>query len=411
MSNALAISATTLTLQSLLAGATPNVTVQPPDRARGAGGGDQLNLFLYQTAPNAAWRNAELPGPVRTGEANQPPLPLTLRYLITAYADDEAKGHAVLGRAMSVLHDHMLLSSDDIRNATLAALPESDLHRQLERVRITLLPLGLEDWSKLWSGFQTQFRLSAAYEVSVVLIESTRPKRSPLPVLRQGSEDRGPFAVASGAPFLESIRLPDGQRSGALGSLLTLTGTNLTTENTQVMFRHPQVDRPDLEVPAPRRLVPQPGDKPGELSVTLPDDAASLSDWLPGFYTVSLRLEPPNLPAWNSNELPFGLAPSITVSPLTAPAGNLSLTLTCRPRLHREQRVLLLFGDRQVEAQSVSTPADPAQPSTLTFQLNGVTAGEYVVRLRVDGVDSLPVVRTGTPPRLEFDPNQKMVIS
>jgi hypothetical protein len=47
------------------------------------------------------------------------------------------------------------------------------LHEQVERVRITLQPLTLEEVAKLWNVFQTPYRISVAYEVSVVLIEST----------------------------------------------------------------------------------------------------------------------------------------------------------------------------------------------------------------------------------------------
>ncbi len=51
-------------------------------------------------------------------------------------------------------------------------------------MRITLQPLSVEEISKLWTAFQTQFRTSVSYQVSVVLIESQRPAKTPLPVLR-----------------------------------------------------------------------------------------------------------------------------------------------------------------------------------------------------------------------------------
>ena len=44
-------------------------------------------------------------------------------------------------------------------------LRDSDLQDQVERVRITAQPLSLEEMSKLWMTFQTQYRISAAYEV------------------------------------------------------------------------------------------------------------------------------------------------------------------------------------------------------------------------------------------------------
>lgn len=83
------------------------------------------------------------------------------------------------------------------------------------------------------------------------------------------------------------------------------------------------------------------------------------------------------------------------------------------PRLRPEQEagVRLLFGASEVTPASIATPGDPSQPTTLTFAVPGVGAGDYVVRLRVDGIDSLPVVYGGTPPILGFDPAQTVHVS
>ena len=70
MSTALAIAAVTNALVNLLgdvdevAGGT-QVTAKPLDKARDNVQGHQLNVFLYQTAPDAAWRNQELPSSTR----------------------------------------------------------------------------------------------------------------------------------------------------------------------------------------------------------------------------------------------------------------------------------------------------------------------------------------------------------
>ena len=94
-----------------------------------------------------------------------------------------------------------------------------------------------------------------------------------------------------------------------------------------------------------------------------------LSRWAPGFYTVVLVVKKSGVPAMASNELALALAPQITVSPTNATAGTVNLTLTCEPRIVTGQRVLLLFGDRQVEPDSITTPADLAQPTTLAFTI------------------------------------------
>jgi len=125
------------------------VTILPPDKARGTNNANQLNLFLYQILPNAAWRNMNIPTQVAHGETGSPPLALKLHYLITAFGRDNDTalpfGHLLLGRAMSILFDHAVLGPDEIRAATTAALPASDLDKQVERVRITLQPMTLEE--------------------------------------------------------------------------------------------------------------------------------------------------------------------------------------------------------------------------------------------------------------------------
>jgi hypothetical protein len=412
MSNPLAIAAVTETLVRLLFNgvnaAIPgtSVTARPLDKARSGITGNQINVFLYQTAPDAAWRNQDLPRQVRPGETAYPPLPLVLYYLVTAYGqnDDDSQAHRLLGYAMSTLHDHPLLSSAEIE----AALPLSDLSTQPERVRITLQPLALEEISKLWAAFQTQYRISAAYQVSVVLIESSRPVRAALPVLRRGEQDRGPAVLALSAPVLTEARPPLPQPSLRLGEDLTLTGQNLDQAGLTVRFAHPRLEAP-LEVPPSAT-----GGTSRQISVHLPDqieDPGALADWAPGFYTVALLVSRPDVPAWTSNSLAVALSPTISVSPLNAPAGDLTLTITCAPRLRAGQGARLLFGEQQLLPQTQTTPVDPSQPTTLTFLVPGATPGEYIIRLRVDGVDSLPFVRVGLPPQLEFAPNQKVTIT
>jgi Pvc16 N-terminal domain len=422
MSNPLAIAAATATLRNLIAKGVSdfpnpdqNITTKPLDKVRSGGATpNQINIFLYQTILNAAWRNLDMPRQVRPGETGQPPLALNLHYLITAYGenDDETKSHRWLGKAMSVLHDHPVLGAQEIQDA----LADSGLQSQIERVRITPQPLTLEEMSKLWAAFQTQYRISAAYAVEVVLIESTLPVSSPLPVLKRGSQDQGVFAVGSPSPALESlqpdVQPPGSQPAAKLGDGLIISGENLSSENVTVRFiRQPMPAAPAL--PETIELTPHAGDNENELKVSLPkiSDDGVMSQWAPGFYNVSLVVKRPSLPSWVTNEIPLPLMPVIIVAPLNATAGDVTLNLTCAPRLRDGQRVLLLFGSRQIPPQNISNPGDTTKPTELTFLVPGAAAGRYVVRLRVDGVDSFPVVKTGTPPVPAFDPQQTVVIA
>src|SRR2546423_12132979 len=122
MINQSAIAAVTARLRSLWVRGVgiPDVTARPLDNARKSATGHQLNLFLYQVLPDAAFRNQDMPRRTKPGETGYPALPLMLYYLLTAYSDDEddTAAHLLLGEAMGVFHDHPLLGAAEIQNAT-----------------------------------------------------------------------------------------------------------------------------------------------------------------------------------------------------------------------------------------------------------------------------------------------------
>jgi Pvc16 N-terminal domain len=405
MSNALAIAAVTATLQAILGNAVTadpdlndtTLTALPPDKARGVMTTNQLNLFLYQILPDAAWRNMNVPQQVKPGETGLPPLALTLHYLITTYGRENDNSqpfdHHLLGRAMSVLYDHALLGPDEIKTA----FPGSDLERQVERVRITLQPLSVEEISKLWTGFATQYRLSVAYEVSVALIDSAQPSRTPLPVLTRGPQDKGLSSQANLTPpfpAIESVTPPNQQTSAKLGDPLTLSGFMLDGANIGVSFNHP-LWATSIEIP------PDPGSTSTQLTVKIPDKPV---DWPAGLYTLAVLVQRPGESSRRTtNSLSFSLAPVMTITPQTAPAGNVTFTVTCSPEVRPEQTVSLLLSDQNIPAAPIV-----AQTPSLSFTAS-LTKGDYFARLRVDGVDSLLVDRSVTPP--VFDQTQKVTMT
>ncbi|MCL4705848.1 DUF4255 domain-containing protein [bacterium] len=423
MSDFRAIAAVTTTLRSLLLKGLgiQEVTARSLDNARKDKTTDQVNLFLYQALPDAAWRNMDMPRQVKPGETGYPPLPLTLYYLLTAYSDDDddIDSHRLLGRAMSILHDHSLLGRNEIKAATenTRDLEESNLHEQIERVRITLQPLTLEEMSKLWSPFQTQYRFSVAYQVSVVLIESTRPVKSPLPVLQRGQEDRGVIAVAGALPILEEVRVPvrgtfagiedirlaRAVPSAQLGDEIALLGRNLAGDSVTVMFK----SQHSTATFAPTQIV-QNTDQLIIAKLQAPGDPADQNSptatWPAGFYTARVMVKRNGEPDRFSNELAFSLAPTIRISPTAARAGDIELTVTCAPMVQPEQRVSLLFNNGEILAKPITAKTD--QPK---FGLTAVAQGEYVVRLRVDGVDSIPIDRQATTP--QFADDQKLKVT
>jgi hypothetical protein len=409
VSNSLAIAAVTATLQSILfqtLTAEPDladtvVTILPPDKARGALNSNQLNLFLYQILPNAAWRNWNIPNQVKPGESGVPPLALNLYYLVTAFGKDndatQPFGHELMGKTMSVLYDHALLGPDEIRNATAANLAASDLDKQVERIRITLQPLLVEEISKLWTGFATQYRLSSAYEVSVALIESTQPVKTPLPILTRGRKDSGIFSqpdLIPPYPAIDSVTPPSQQIAARLGETLTLTGHKLDGTNQGVSFRHP-LWTTSVELSPDTATSTQ-------ITVNVKNDPAN---WPAGLYAIEFLVQrPPDNYRRTTNQLSFSLAPTMTITPQSALAGVITYTVSCIPDVLPQQRASLLLGDFEVLADS-----HPTQSATLTFQTTNIAKGDYFVRLRVDGVDSILVDRAKTPP--EFVATQKVTVT
>lgn len=408
MSSPAAMATVTATLQHLLAGVVPGATVttQPPSTARNGGSGEQINIFLYGTHCNTAFSNAPMPGETRRGEHAYPPMPLVLKYLITAYGinDDDISGQQLMGLAMSLLHDHPLIGPSDIVGIT----PDSNLHQQMERIRITPDVLTLDDMSKIWASFQSaEYRLSTGYEVSVVLIESTRAGRAPLPVLKRGEQDQGVDVVAAPSALLTGLRFADQKPGAELGDIVTLLGERLSAEHTSVRLQHPHLAGPiDLQ--------PQAGPSDTEMAVqltALADDAELGFNWPAGFYTLNLVLQRPDTPTLVSNSLSMPLSSQVeSITPTTAPAGDVVLNIECLPQIKAGQRVALLFSDQIITPDAVVTPVDPTGTSTLTFTVRNALARTmpYVVRLRVDGVDSIPVDFSAATP--QFAANQQVTI-
>jgi uncharacterized protein DUF4255 len=436
VSGPLAIAAVTAALKDLLDNGlldhdlsslgSVTVTAVPPDRVTtGQTESNQLNLFLYQVTPNQGWRNEGLPSRDGNGtRLTNPPLGVDLHYILTAYGSKDFNAEALLGYAMLLLHETPVISREQLRTvlggtspvdgsilpSVFGTLSAADLADQVEQIKITPVTLSNEDLSKMWTAMQARYRPTVAYMVSVVLIQATGPTRSALPVLKRGKEDRGPTALAAPFPFLTGISpaASDALPAVRLGDDLLLSGTNLEAQGTVTMIFESVRTGRVKEITSP----PASG---GALVVHLPsvaDDANAMNEWSAGFYTVALRVERADAPLWISNRVAIGLAPSITVAPTTGVPGD-KVTVTCTPRLLPEQAsgATLVFGSRTMPPASIDTPADTSKPTTLTFAIPDVPKGKHPVRLRVDGVDSLPITITGPGAKLDFDSLQRVTVS
>jgi hypothetical protein len=287
------------------------------------------------------------------------------------------------------------------RDTLRRALATSDLAEQVEAIKVSPARMDTEELSKLWTAFQTNYRPTAAYLVSVALIESALPARSPLPVLRRGPEDRGarvPPDLTPPFPTLVAVLPPHRQPSVRLGEILTLGGFHLDGEpgdHIEVMAKHPR-----MAAAVKLELLGSP--TATELRAQVPNDPDSLPA---GTYALTVGYQKNGHIYRTTNQLPFSLAPAlIQPSAKRDSKGRVTLEVKCTPHVWQGQRASLLLNDRE----AIAGPFKGDKTDTLAFTFGDIPAGDYWVRLRVDGVESLLVNRAVTPP--EFDATQRVTI-
>ena len=197
-----------------------------------------VTVFLYRVTPNAALRNSDLPTRGSDPkEVRRPPrIALDLHYLLTFSGDNaESIPQRMLGRTVASLHAMPILSRSELRAAAGgqgSVLAASNVHNEVETIKFSLQGLSLDDLSKLWSVFvNVPYRLSVAYEASVVLIEADVTAREPLPVQRPGVH-----AVPVPQPVLEDVRAAGGGTPAGANLTLELVGRNLRGAITSVRF-------------------------------------------------------------------------------------------------------------------------------------------------------------------------------
>ena len=230
--------------------------------------------------------------------------------------------------------------------------------------------------------------------------------RSALPVLTRGKDDRGIDAIASAPPSLNSVTIATGFNAAVIGDDLLVNGERLDANGVVARVRHALMPRP---VDLPVTFV-----SASQLKVTIPPvppfdppETGIAAAWPAGIYALSLVVTRPNGPGWTTNDVPFALAPSITVSSLPGAPGMLDITITATPQARIGQQVLGIWDGTQIVPKTrITAPANDANAmTTVTFEVAS-TKGMHRVRLRVDGIDSIIMKRTGGV--LAFDDAQSV---
>lgn len=442
MSNYLAVANVTAALDELLSktvnsvvsGATVS-TLRPDKLQEGATG---VNVFLYQVTPNTSWRNVDLPTRGADGQVAQRPLiALDLHYLLSFYGDaGKLEPERLLGAVMTALQTQPQLNraviqaakNNGTRNDNGALLP-SDLDQQIELVKFTLLPLNLEELSKLWSVFfQVAYRLSVAYVGTVVLLESAITPNAVLPV-REPNIGAGPDQ----RPVLEKIfsqmndpSLKDlmvGAQAIIVGGDLFIQGQRLLGVETFLRFDEAELHTGDAtlrwelsDTQIILRALP---------AVTLPKPLRAGSRCIQVVHKSKApqqSADPPQRIVAVSNGVSFLLRPLLTKDKLEVNHAR-ELVLPVTPKVGPEQNVVLYLNEKpsgNAPPRSYTIPepqtkrrARSIDAEVLTIPLDKVERGTYLVRLEVAGVTSPlrveestgayvgPVVEVGVAPPVQ----------
>ena len=396
MSNFLAAAAVTSTLSQILRTAVQadvsgaDVAIGRPDSPPAGTPPAEVNVFLYQVAPNAAWRNADLPTRTSDGEmVRRPQAALDLFYLLTfSGSENDLEPERLLGSTVSTLQSRSVLTPDTIRRVISEAVATDpdhflagvDLADQVERIKFTPVALNLEELSKLWSVFfQVPYALSVSCRASVVLIEARN-----IPSRALAVRARNLYTVPTSQPLLERVSAQAGaQLPITSGATLALQGQRLRGHTTRVRIGGVEVLPASDDVSSTQILV------------TLPNDLQAGVHGIQVVHQWMMGTPPQPHQGVESNAIAFVLRPSIAN---VAAAGAAQVSVTLNPVVGETQRLVLLLNELQAPSNRAAHgysfseriwPENQEETGTVVFPIAGVEPAEYLVRVQVDGAESL----------------------
>ncbi|HVH98983.1 MAG TPA: DUF4255 domain-containing protein [Enhygromyxa sp.] len=343
----------------------------------------------YRVVPSAALRNSDLP--TRRSEGSllaRPRLAIDVDLLITFVGEPGTYDpERLAGLVMTEFHANPSLGKQEIKDF-LAGLPPdhvldgADLGDQLARVRLTPLSLNLEDLSRVWGLYGLSvYGLSVAYQAGPLLLDAEVRPAAPMPVHATNFS-----VVPNVAPVILALRsTSSAQALGVLGDVLTVQGTGLRGPSTWLRIGEVTTEVANADVGTDR--------------VTLLLDAGlGLQAGVRSIQVIhKAELGPPSDPwriAAQSNAMPFALLPKINGVPSASGAGPVEVRVAVEPLPGPDQDVSLILDPLAGGTQQERTEF-AIDGSELVFAFPTLAAGEYLLRVRIDGAVSQLVVGAG----------------
>lgn len=403
MSNHRAIAAVTAVLSEMVSdaidGVVPMAQVYNLRPGLAIGNGDTgVNVYLYRAVPNPSLRN--LVDPVRSGSGQLVQRPVAawdLHYLLTCIGTEaNLEPDLLLGAIVTRLNADAILQHGFIR-AVETVIAEDDrrgavgsgLADQVQLVRITPSELSIDTMTQLWSSLTSEpYALSVGYQAGAVLMTAEVGIRPPLPV--SGRAGLGPSALR--IPRITAIHDSAGPTHAVLiGSTLVIEGVDLRGDHTLVRIGGLDVELDASEIGVDRIELPL---SPDAGSGPVPRALA------PGVLGVQVRhhvdvssdpAAPALRPAASSNLLSVVLRPQIVGTPtVDADDDGRTITVSTAPEPQPEWEHILLLNEVGAEMPRSLVLTSPSidEHGSLVFAADEVPAGQWLVRVQVNGVDS-----------------------
>ena len=391
----------------------------PPEQTDGApvAEGARINIFLYQVQESPQLKNYDLPGRGSPMAYGHPPLSLNLNLMLTAYGSEveeenglnEMVAQFLLGSAMRVLHDYPIITAQ--MQTHRQPFGQSILHDSLrnadETIKLCLDPITLEDLTKVWTALTIPYRLSVAYSVSVVQIESQTTRSYPRLVGEPPLGGPGIVAVPLDRPGIDSLSIrrpgdpPEMERTipyARIGDTLIIHGRNFN--------RAIEVDLNGLVIP----IEPISATR---IEVVIPDTTLN-GDTIP----PESRLQPGGQPVevlsaiegvdnfrLRSNRVVFMLVPLISSITTVAPR---TVTIHGRRLYLADSSMQTMIGPALFDGTAYTS----ASPTEITLTLPGVLPNRSASCFVGQPITSLPsldptpelrvTIGTDGPHRLSF---------
>jgi hypothetical protein len=281
-----------------------------------------------------------------------------------------------MGSVVQILHAQPVLSRQQIQKAidSVDYLRDSDLTDAVEQVKFTPVPLSVEELHNLWSGFfQAPYALSAAYQGSVIFIEGNEPIRKPLPV-----RSRNLYAAAFRQPVIELVTSEAGASQPiAAGSVLAIWGKNLLGDVTVVTIEGEEISSSDI-LELHNNMI--------KFKLPINPRRAGL---LPLQVIRKRMMGSPPTPHHEaeSNLAAFVLRPTISID-------DAATLAHINPAVGKDQRLLIHLnripsGSIPSQDRSFLMPPRKAAISEIPLPIDGLAKGDYLVRVEVDGAESI----------------------